>query len=122
MNNGNNDDPTSRRRIDRERMNDRDAEAWKLQRQGWSVRAIARELQMAASSVQRCLQRAQKRVHEELVDGHGHVHGELACEDVTCPDDVAKLDILELFRLRYVPDLAPDVRAAMAIAWAALPV
>jgi lambda repressor-like predicted transcriptional regulator len=56
----NGEDPTARRRQDREAMNDRDAEAWRLQRAGWSVRSIGRELGMAASSVQRCLQRAQR--------------------------------------------------------------
>jgi transposase len=62
------DDPTARCRLDRERQNDRDAVAWKLQRQGWSVRAIARELKMPASSVQRCLQRVQKRLADELAE------------------------------------------------------
>jgi len=58
MDNGN--DPTARRRLDREAMNERDAEVWRLERQGWSVRSIARELGMPASSVQRCLAKAQK--------------------------------------------------------------
>ena len=57
----NNDEgPTSRRRQDREPMNERDAGCWRLHRLGMSVRAIARELAMPASSVQRCLTRAQK--------------------------------------------------------------
>jgi hypothetical protein len=44
VNNG--EDPTIRRRLDREAMNDRDAQAWELQKRGLSVREIARELQM----------------------------------------------------------------------------
>jgi hypothetical protein len=54
-------DPTIRRRVDKEAMNERDAEVWRLHRQGMSVRGIARELGMPASSVQRCLARAAKR-------------------------------------------------------------
>jgi hypothetical protein len=39
VNNG--EDPTIRRRLDREAMNDRDAQAWELQKRGQSVREIA---------------------------------------------------------------------------------
>jgi hypothetical protein len=45
---------------------------------------------------------------------------ELICEDVQSPDDVPKLNTLELYRLAFVPDLPADVRAARATAWAAI--
>jgi hypothetical protein len=59
MSNG--EDPTIRRRADREGLNQRDEQCWTLRQQRWSVRAIGRELNMPASSVQRCLERAAKR-------------------------------------------------------------
>jgi hypothetical protein len=37
-------DPNDRRRLDREAMNQLDERAWELQKRGWSVREIAREL------------------------------------------------------------------------------
>jgi transposase len=108
-------------------MNDRDAQAWELQRHGFSVRAIAHELGMPASSVQRCLQRAQKREQQfsdamaEPGDVVAVTDDELTAEDVRTPFDVAKLSRLELWRLGHRPDLPADVRMAMAAAWAALP-
>jgi hypothetical protein len=56
----NGDDPTTRRRQDREAMDDRHAPAWQLHQCGLSVRVNGRELSMPASSVQRCLSRAPK--------------------------------------------------------------
>jgi len=47
---------------------------------------------------------------------------ELHCEDVVIPDQVARLNILELHRLLYhMPDLPVDVRAAATTAWASRP-
>lgn len=47
---------------------------------------------------------------------------ELTCEDVQTAAQVGQLNTLELYRLRFRPDLPADVRAAMMTAWAALPV
>ena len=47
------------------------------------------------------------------------VDDELTAEDVTCPADVERLNILELYRLGFVPDLPADVQAAKATAWGA---
>lgn len=125
----NGDDPTARRRQDKERMNERDAEAWRQQKQGWSVRAIARELGMAPSSAQRCyLERAlarEQKMADALATGEpsnvSAVDDELTCDDELTPFDVSKLSVLELYRLRHVPDLPADVQTALASAWAALP-
>jgi hypothetical protein len=47
--------------------------------------------------------------------------GGLTADDIQSADDVARLNTLELYRLKFVPDLPVAVRAAMATAWAALP-
>lgn len=112
MDNGN--DPRIRRRVDREAMNVRDAEAWRLQRQGWSVRSIARELGMPASSVQRCLAGAQK-LSDVLAAGEpgdvlaAAIDDELKCGDVTCIEDIERLSELERYRLRHLPGVGGDI-------------
>jgi hypothetical protein len=77
MSNG--EDPTIRRRADREGLNQRDEQCWTLRQQRWSVRAIGRELNMPASSVQRCLERAAKRSRPGNV--LAAVDDELSAED-----------------------------------------
>ena len=50
------------------------------------------------------------------------IDDELTCEDVTSPEDVKRLNVLELYRLLYhTPDLPMDIRAAASSAWHALP-
>jgi hypothetical protein len=114
----------SSRRLDKEAMNDRDAEAWELQqKRGWSVREIARELQMPASSVQRCLQRTQKRLAAEQAETDRALSDELdaalakyddggmTAEDVQTASDIPKLNALEYHRLRYCALDSPQQRA-----------
>jgi len=114
----NSEDPTVRRRADREAMNERDGRAWKLQRQGFSVRAIARELGMAASSAQRCLERAARRQRQlelefDAVAGHDD-EGGLDAEQVTRPEQVPLLNDLERWRLRHFDPESPQGRALAA--------
>jgi hypothetical protein len=106
VNNG--EDPTARRRQDREAMTARDAQAWRLMKRGLSVRAIGRELDMPPSSVQRCLERSQKRVADELT-----------AEEVRTPADVEKCNALERYRLWYFAPEGPQRRAL--VEWASHP-
>jgi hypothetical protein len=115
VNNG--EDPTARRRQDREAMTSRDAQAWRLMKRGWSVRAIGRELGMPASSVQRCLQRAQKRVAAELDAVLARYDdGDMTAERVQSAADVERCDPLERYRLRYFWQDSPQ-RLAL-VGWA----
>jgi len=104
----NSEDPTIRRRCDREAMNERDERAWKLQRQGLSVRAIARELGMPPSSVQRCLERVVKRQDASALGADDHlpvmVDTELYADEVADqPELWHQLNPLERYRLRHQP-------------------
>jgi hypothetical protein len=97
-------DPNVRRRLDREAMNVRDRAAWRLQRDGWSVRAIGRELGIPASSVQRCLERMVKRVRQRELELETVAAGDdepLYAEDVTRAEQVGLLDELERWRLGH---------------------
>jgi DNA-binding CsgD family transcriptional regulator len=126
MNNGH--DPTARRRLDKERQNDRDTECWRLMKQGLGPRAIARSLGMAPSSVQRCLERVQKMLADEQAETDAltaeldavvaSYSAGLTVEDVSGPDHIAVLSDLEYHRLRYLPEEHP-VRQVWAAAVAA---
>jgi hypothetical protein len=90
-------------------MNECDAVAWKMQRRGMSVRQIAREMELAPSSVQRMLARAQKRAQESSLEREldaivaSYDDGKLTCEKVTRPEQIELLDDLQYHRLRDLP-------------------
>lgn len=116
------DDPTIRRRFDREAMIRRDEEVWRRKRAGESFRQIGRSLGMAASSVQRCLARAQKSsgpqrwLSEEPGGALARVDdlGLLRVDDLTYSEDCEKLNELEFYRLRFFPMDSPQRRALAA--------
>jgi hypothetical protein len=119
VNNG--EGPTSRRRQDREAMNRRDRRAWELQRRGWSVRAIARELGIPASSVQRCLERARKRAGAGVLRAPDHLLPLLDTDPTAenVADDPSRwraLNALERYRLRHEPAAAALVDAGHRLA------
>jgi DNA-binding CsgD family transcriptional regulator len=55
------EDPTARRRLDREAMIEREEEVWQRRQRGESFRQVGRAMSMAVSSVQRRLASAAKR-------------------------------------------------------------
>jgi hypothetical protein len=88
------------------------------------VRAVARHLGEPPSTTQRRLERMQKRLNDERAEPGNviaAVDDELTCDDVETPFEVGKLSVLELYRLRHVPDLPTDIQTALASAWLALP-
>ena len=112
-------DPNDRRRIPQEAMNRRDAEVAKMRRQGVPFRSIAERLDMSLGAVQKAAKRAQ-----ELSDAPGNVLAavdKMTADDVREPGDVARLNTLELYRLKFVSDLPVDIQAAAMSAWQARP-
>ena len=106
----NGDDPTARRRLDREAARERDNQCWALHRRGLRPRAIGRELNIPASSVQRCLDRARKRADAEALGAPADVlemmSTDLTAEDVAGqPELWFRLNPLERHRLRYLAEV-----------------
>jgi hypothetical protein len=100
----------------------RDAEIAKMRAGGVPFRTIAERLGMSLGAVQNADRRARKLADAasgELAAVVALVDDELTADDVTCPADVERLNILELYRLGFVPDLPADVQAAKVTAWAA---
>lgn len=120
----NTSDPNDRKRLDAESFMAREQEIWRLHVQNYTVRAIARELGCPRTSVHRTIMQRRKLADAMATGEPGNVVAvitdELICDDVQSPDDVPKLNTLELYRLAFVPDLPADVRAARATAWAAI--
>jgi len=114
-------DPNDRRRVDPQAMRNRDAEVARLRRQGVPFRVIGERLDMSLGAVQKAVRRAQKRERLAAALAGGEpddvvaviADDELTCDDVTCVDDVARLNELELHRLRY---FAPDSPQRVALA------
>ncbi len=95
------DDPTARRRLDRERQNAKDTDVWRRRRAGQSFRQIARALGLpGVSAVQRCYERASRR-RAELAPLSVDV-GMTAEDAADHPSRWHTLNPLERWRLRHI--------------------
>lgn len=103
-------DPNDRCRIDHEAMIERDDDVWRRRQRGQSFRYIGRALNMPATSVQRCYQRALKRrqlspIERELeaeLDAALAKYGDgPRAEEVSRAEQVGLCNALERYRLRH---------------------
>ena len=111
-----------RRRLPREAMLARDAQIWAMHLARMTPAEIGDELGLARQTVGRSIERSEKRHREtEQLRADAAAMGapehvldqlvtDLACEDVTSPEQIAQLNDLEYHRLRYLRDDHP-VRA-----------
>jgi hypothetical protein len=111
-------DPNDRRRLDAEDARKRDAEVVRLRAANVPFRVMAARLNMSLGAVQKSVRRAQK-LSDALATGEpGNVvaalDDELSAEDVNSPDDIERLNALELHRLGYYTPESPQRRALAA--------
>jgi hypothetical protein len=113
-------DPNDRCRIDREAMIERD-DVWRRRQRGESFRHIGRALNMPATSVQRCYQRALKRRQLSPIEREldAELDAALAkydddgprAEEVSRAEQVGRCNALERYRLRHFDPDSPQRRA-----------
>ena len=101
--NGATSDANDRRRLSAEAFMHREQEVWRLHLQGWTVRAIARELGCPRTTVQKMTK--ERTNYERFIESVGGV-------DVN--GDKLDADLLELFQARHAHPVGSAERAAAA--------
>lgn len=129
----NGDDPTIRRRRAPDQVLLHAQDIIRRHGAGEKERSIARGLGLARTSVHRVIE--QYQAAQELVDSGEDLNSEyaalvskyeggLACEDARTPEDIFKLNDLELFRLGHLPADHPGPaarRELYAAGWRVVP-